>query len=87
MSKKLRWKFITILAVLLLCVLGILGLVLCGIFTAIPAWVMGSGDLKKMEAGIMDPAGAGATKAGMWCGIILCVIVVVAFVLVFIGAL
>jgi len=70
----------------LILTLGILGFVLCGVFTAIPAWVMGSGDLKKMEAGIMDPAGAGATKAGMWCGIISCVIVVVAFVIGFMGA-
>ncbi len=70
----------------LILVLGILSLLLCGIFTAIPAWVMGSGDLKKMEAGIMDPAGAATTKAGMWCGFIACVIAGVAFVIGFMGA-
>jgi hypothetical protein len=47
---------------------------------------MGSGDLKKIEAGIMDPAGAATTKAGMWCGFIACVIVVVVFVIAFMGA-
>lgn len=55
--------------------LGIIGIVLsgcCPIFgiCAIIAWVMGSGDLKKMDAGQRDPAGRDITKAGMICGII-----------------
>ena len=67
----------------LILVLGILGLVFCSIFTGLPAWVMGYGDLKKIEAGIMDPAGAGTTKAGLWCGFVSCVIFVVFFVIGF----
>jgi hypothetical protein len=54
----------------LILVLGILSFVLCGIFTAIPAWVMGSGDLKAMDAGQMDPSGRGLTQAGKICGMI-----------------
>jgi hypothetical protein len=47
----------------LILVLGILGLVVCGPL-AIVAWVLGSGDLKEMDAGTMDPAGRGNTQAG-----------------------
>ena len=54
----------------LILVLGILGLVLCGVFTAIPAWIMGSGDLKQIDAGTMDPTGRGLTNAGRILGII-----------------
>ena len=54
----------------LILVLGILGLVGCGIFTAIPAWVMGAGDLKQIDGGTMDPSGRGLTQAGKILGII-----------------
>jgi hypothetical protein len=54
----------------LILILGILSFVLCGLFTAIPAWIMGSGDLKAMDAGQMDPSGRGLTQAGKICGII-----------------
>lgn len=54
----------------LILVLGILSLVCCGFITGIAAWIMGNADLKAMEAGQMDPAGAGTTKAGKICGII-----------------
>ena len=50
-------------------VFGILGLVLCLVFGII-AWVMGSGDLQKMDAGIMDPTGRGLTMAGKICGMV-----------------
>jgi len=50
---------------------GILG-VLCCIVFGILAWVMGSGDLKEMEAGRMDPSGEGMTKAGKILGIVGC---------------
>jgi hypothetical protein len=53
----------------LILVLGILGLVVCAPL-AIAAWVMGSGDLKEMDAGTMDPSGRGITNAGKICGII-----------------
>jgi hypothetical protein len=53
----------------LILVFGILGLVMCVIF-GIVAWVMGSGDLKQMDAGAMDPSGRGLTQAGKICGMI-----------------
>jgi hypothetical protein len=65
----------------LILVLGILSFVLCGIFTAIPAWVMGSADLKEMDAGMMDPAGRGMTGAGRILGIIICILFAVGVVL------
>lgn len=53
----------------LILVLGILGLVICPILGII-AWVMGSGDLKQMQAGRMDPEGRGLTQAGKILGIV-----------------
>ena len=53
----------------LILVLGIIGLIFCGPL-AIVAWVLGSGDLKEIDAGRMDPAGRGTTQAGKICGII-----------------
>lgn len=66
----------------LVLVLGILGLVGCGIFTAIPAWVIGSGDLKAMDAGTMDPSGRSLTNAGRICGMIGTILGIVAVVIV-----
>ena len=50
-------------------VLGIVGLVVCQP-VGIAAWVMGSSDLRAMQAGQMDPSGEGLTKAGKICGMI-----------------
>jgi hypothetical protein len=61
-------------------VFGILGLILCVIF-GIVAWVMGSGDLKQMDAGAMDPSGRGLTQAGKICGMIGVILNIVAIVL------
>lgn len=63
----------------LILVLGILGLVVCGPL-AIVAWVMGSGDLKQIDAGTMDPAGRGTTQAGKICGIIGTVLLIIGLV-------
>jgi hypothetical protein len=60
----------------LILVLGILGLVVCAPL-AIVAWVMGSGDLKQIDAGTMDPAGRGTTQAGKICGIIGTVLLII----------
>ncbi len=60
----------------LILVLGILGLVICGPL-GIAAWVMGSGDLKQMDAGTMDPEGRGTTQAGKICGIIATILLIV----------
>lgn len=54
----------------LILILGILGLVMCGIFTGIPAWIMGKNDLKAMAAGEMDPAGQNLTNVGKILGMI-----------------
>ncbi len=67
----------------LILVLGILGLVLCGP-VGIAAWVMGSNDLKEIDAGTMDPAGRGTTQAGKICGMIATILLIVGVV---IGAL
>ncbi|MBS0264959.1 MAG: DUF4190 domain-containing protein [Planctomycetes bacterium] len=53
----------------LILILGILGVVCCVPF-GIASWVMGSGDLKKMDAGQMDDSGRGLTMAGKVIGII-----------------
>ena len=61
----------------LILVLGILGLVGCGIFTAIPAWIMGSNDLKEIRAGRMDPEGEQLTNIGKILGMISCILTIV----------
>ncbi len=60
-------------------VLGILGLVCCFILGII-AWVMGSGDLREMDAGRMDPSGRGLTLAGKICGIVSVALTIVGIV-------
>jgi hypothetical protein len=67
----------------LILVLGILGLVICAPLS-IAAWIMGSGDLKEMDAGTMDPSGRGNTQAGKICGIIGTILLII---VVCIGAL
>ena len=62
-------------------VLGILGLIICAPLS-IAAWVMGSGDMKEIDAGRMDPAGRGTTEAGKICGIIGTILMVISFMLV-----
>ncbi|MBI5386257.1 MAG: DUF4190 domain-containing protein [Verrucomicrobia bacterium] len=63
----------------LILVLGILSIVVCG-FLGIPAWLMGGGDLKEMDAGLMDPSGRGNTNAGRICGIIGTVLLVLSVI-------
>ncbi len=55
----------------LILTLGIFAIV-CNVM-AVPgilAWVLGASDLKKIQAGVMDPSGEGLTRAGMIMGII-----------------
>jgi predicted RNA-binding Zn-ribbon protein involved in translation (DUF1610 family) len=57
----------------LILIFGILGFVLgafIGLGFSIAAWVMGQYDLRRMDAGEMDPAGRSLTQAGRICGII-----------------
>jgi hypothetical protein len=56
-----------------------LGLLLCQIF-GIVAWVMGSADLKEMDAGTMDPSGRGNTSAGKICGMVATILLVLGLV-------
>ena len=53
----------------LILILGILSILCCGPL-GIAALIMGSADLKEMDAGAMDPAGRGSTNGGKICGII-----------------
>jgi hypothetical protein len=59
----------------LILVFGILGLVICGPL-GIAAWIMGNGDLKEMDAGLMDPSGRGLTTGGRICGIIATILMI-----------
>ena len=61
----------------LILVLGILSLVGCGIFTGIPAWIMGKNDLKEMDAATMDPEGRQLTNIGKILGMVSCILTVV----------
>lgn len=54
----------------LILVLGILSLTVCGIFTGIPAWVMGNNSLRDIDAGYADSSERGLVQAGKICGII-----------------
>jgi hypothetical protein len=63
----------------LILILGILGLVVCGPL-GIAAWVMGSSDLKEIDAGTMDPAGRGTTNAGKICGIIATILIIISII-------
>jgi hypothetical protein len=59
--------------VLVLGVLSLVCLALCGpagMALGITAWALGHGDLRKMKARQMDPAGLGTTQGGYVCGII-----------------
>jgi hypothetical protein len=46
-------------------------------------WVMGSNDLREMQAGRMDPAGRDLTRAGMIVGMILSILWIVVFLFIF----
>ncbi|MBM3831424.1 MAG: DUF4190 domain-containing protein [Verrucomicrobia bacterium] len=64
----------------LILVLGILGLFVCAPL-GIAAWIMGNGDLKQMDGGIMDPSGRSSTNAGRICGIITTVFILLGVVI------
>ena len=53
----------------LILVLGILSILLCQVLGPF-AWIMGSGDLKKIAAGQISSEAKPLTQAGMICGII-----------------
>jgi hypothetical protein len=68
----------------LILVLGILSFVLGCFPLGIAAWIMGSADLKAMQAGEMDRAGEGMTRAGQVLGIICTLLVVLGICFAFV---
>ncbi len=69
----------------LILTLGVLSFVIAGAFTAIPAWVMGSRDLKKMDGGIMDSQGRALTMAGRILGKVCTIMIIVILALALIA--
>ncbi len=66
----------------------ILVLALMGLFITCPVfpfmtWVMGSNDLREMQAGRMDPAGRDLTRAGMVIGMVLSILWILGFLIIF----
>ena len=59
-------------------VMGILSYVLCGIIGGIIAWVMGKGELNKIDRGESPEAGRTMAKIGMWLGIINVILTIIA---------
>ena len=51
-------------------VLGILSYIACGLFAAIPAWIMGKKELNEINAGRSPEAGRTFANIGMWLGIV-----------------
>lgn len=64
----------------LVLVLGILGLLICQP-VGIAAWLMGSADLKQIDAGTMDPEGKSLTQIGKILGIIATVLLAIGVVI------
>jgi DNA-directed RNA polymerase subunit RPC12/RpoP len=63
-------------------VLGVVSLFVMPLPLGLLAWFWGSEDLKKMNAGRMDPEGRGSTQAGQVCGMISVLLSLSAFCLV-----
>ncbi len=61
-------------------VLGILSLTGLGIFTGIPAWIMGNTDMAKIRAGTMDPDGESNTNIGRILGMVSTIIFIVSVI-------
>jgi hypothetical protein len=64
-------------------VLGILSFVLCGLFSAIPAWIMGKNEIARIQAGQSPEAGRTLATVGMWLGIIATVLSIIGLVVFF----
>ena len=62
----------------LILVFGILSFVVCAGF-GVAAWIMGKGDLQKIDAGQMAPEGRGLTNAGKICGMISVILNIIVF--------
>ncbi len=64
----------------LILALGILSLFCAPLGPA--AWIMGSADLKRMDAGVMDSSGRQDTNTGRIFGIIVTVLMIIGLVLI-----
>jgi len=71
----------------LILVLGLLSLLMLGPFTGIPAWVMGSRDLKKIRAGRIAESEHTMTQVGMVLGIVGTVLGVIALAIIVVSLL
>jgi hypothetical protein len=65
-------------------VLGIASWVACGIFSAVPAWIIGKKEIAAIEQGRSDPAGKTMAQIGMWLGIIQVILGILALIVVMI---
>ncbi len=65
----------------LILVFGILSLFTQCWPLGIVAWVMGNGDLRAIDAGMMDPAGRDTTNIGRICGMIATIILLIGLVI------
>jgi hypothetical protein len=70
-------------------VLGIMAFVCsCGIFTAVPAWIIGKNELARIDAGQSPAAGRTLAQVGMIMGIIGTVLGIIGLIwMVFFGGL
>lgn len=67
-------------------VLGILSYIACGLFAAIPAWIIGKKEINEINAGRSPVAGLTLAKIGMWLGIvnvILSILGIIVFAILF----
>lgn len=62
-------------------VLGILSYIACGIFAAVPAWIMGKKELNEINAGRSPEAGRTLANIGMWLGIVNIILSVLAIII------
>jgi len=62
-------------------VLGILSYIACGIFAAIPAWIMGKKEINEINAGRSPESGRALAKIGMWLGIINIILSILAIII------
>lgn len=65
-------------------VLGIASWVLCGIFAAIPAWIIGKKELNAIAQGRSSDAGKTMAQIGMWLGIIQVILGILAIIVIII---
>jgi len=65
-------------------VLGIAAWVLCGLFAAVPAWIVGKKELNAIANGTSSPAGKTMAQIGMCLGIIQTILSILALILVLI---